>query len=175
MKPQNLPRCRQPPGSGGPETRDDTDMSIPSFMTTTAATQAAQANTATQRPLVKTLGQDDFLKLLTMQMQNQDPMNPQTNTDFVAQMAQFTSLEQSRSMTSSLQSIQARQDVQTAVQLIGKPVQLADGTMGVVEKVTLDKTGKPSLQVGSKNYGLDKVVAYEQPMNLLANPSPVGP
>ena len=78
-------------------------------------------------------------------------------------------------MTSSLQSIQARQDVQTAVQLIGKPVQLADGTMGVVEKVTLDKTGKPSLQVGSKNYGLDKVVAYEQPTNLLANPSPVGP
>jgi len=49
-------------------------MSIPSFMTTTAATQAAQANTATQRPVVKTLGQDDFLKLLTMQMQNQDPM-----------------------------------------------------------------------------------------------------
>lgn len=175
MRPQNLPRCRQPPGSGGPETRDDTDMSIPSFMTTTTATQAALTNTATQRPLVKTLGQDDFLKLLTMQMQNQDPMNPQTNTDFVAQMAQFTSLEQSRSMTSSLQSIQARQDVQTAVQLLGKPVQLADGTMGVVEKVTLDKTGAPSLQVGSKNYGLDKVVAYEQPMNLLANPSPVGP
>ena len=144
-------------------------------MTTTTATQAALTNTATQRPLVKTLGQDDFLKLLTMQMQNQDPMNPQTNTDFVAQMAQFTSLEQSRSMTSSLQSIQARQDVQTAVQLLGKPVQLADGTMGVVEKVTLDKSGAPSLQGGSKNYGLDKVVAYEQPMNLLANPSPVGP
>jgi hypothetical protein len=78
-------------------------------------------------------------------------------------------------MTSSLQSIQARQDVQTAVQLLGKPVQLADGTMGVVEKVTLDKTGAPSLQVGSKNYGLDKVVAYEQPANLIANPSPVGP
>lgn len=148
---------------------------IPSYMSAPSATQAAQANAATQRPLVKTLGQDDFLKLLTMQMQNQDPMNPQTNTDFVAQMAQFTTLEQSRSMTSSLQSIQARQDVQTAVQLLGKPVQLADGTMGIVEKVTLDKTGAPSLQVGSKNYGFDKVVAYEQPMNLLANPSPVGP
>jgi hypothetical protein len=47
--------------------------------------------------------------------------------------------------------------------------------MGVVEKVTLDKTGAPSLQVGSKNYGLDKVVAYDQPTNLFANPSPVGP
>jgi flagellar basal-body rod modification protein FlgD len=175
MKPQTLPRRRQPLGSGGPKTRDDTDMSIPSYMAATTATQAAQANTATQRPVVKTLGQDDFLKLLTMQMQNQDPMNPQTNTDFVAQMAQFTTLEQSRSMTTSLQSIQARQDVQTAVQLLGKPVQLADGTLGVVEKVTLDKAGAPSLQVGSKTYSLDKVVAYDQPANLLSTPSPVGP
>ena len=150
---------------------------IPSYMTTPAATQAAQTNTAPQRSMTKVLGQDDFLKLLTMQMQNQDPMNPQTNTDFVAQMAQFTTLEQSRSMTNSLQSIQARQDVQTAVQLLGKPVQLSDGRMGLVEKVTLDKTGAPTLQVGSNTYKLNQVVAYDQPQDPFAklSPSPVGP
>jgi len=150
---------------------------IPSYMTTPAATQAAQTNTAPQRSMTKVLGQDDFLKLLTMQMQNQDPMNPQTNTDFVAQMAQFTTLEQSRSMTNSLQSIQARQDVQTAVQLLGKPVQLSDGRMGLVEKVTLDKTGAPTLQVGSNTYKLNQVVAYYQPQDPFAklSPSPVGP
>ena len=149
---------------------------IPSYMTTPAATQAAQTNTAPQRSMTKVLGQDDFLKLLTMQMQNQDPMNPQTNTDFVAQMAQFTTLEQSRSMTNSLQSIQARQDVQTAVQLLGKPVQLSDGRMGLVEKVTLDKTGAPTLQVGSNTYKLNQVVAYDQPQDPFAklSPSPVG-
>ncbi len=150
---------------------------IPSYMTTPAATQATQTNTAPQRSMTKVLGQDDFLKLLTMQMQNQDPMNPQTNTDFVAQMAQFTTLEQSRSMTNSLQSIQARQDVQTAVQLLGKPVQLSDGRMGLVEKVTLDKTGAPTLQVGSNTYKLNQVVAYDQPQDPFAklSPSPVGP
>jgi len=150
---------------------------IPSYMTTPAATQAAQTNTAPQRSMTKVLGQDDFLKLLTMQMQNQDPMNPQTNTDFVAQMAQFTTLEQSRSMTNSLQSIQARQDVQTAVQLLGKPVQLSDGRMGLVEKVTLDKTGAPTLQLGSNTYKLNQVVAYDQPQDPFAklSPSPVGP
>jgi flagellar basal-body rod modification protein FlgD len=155
---------------------DETDM-IPSYITPATTTQATQASPAAQRPLTKVLGQDDFLKLLTMQMQNQDPMNPQTNTDFVAQMAQFTTLEQSRSMTNSLQNIQARQDVQTAVQLLGKPVQLADGSMGMVEKVTLDKAGAPTLQVGTKNYSLAQVVAYDQPANPLANPSrsPVGP
>jgi len=150
---------------------------IPSYMTTPAATQATQTNTTPQRSMTKVLGQDDFLKLLTMQMQNQDPMNPQTNTDFVAQMAQFTTLEQSRSMTNSLQSIQARQDVQTAVQLLGKPVQLSDGRMGLVEKVTLDKTGAPTLQVGSNTYKLNQVVAYDQPQDPFAklSPSPVGP
>ena len=155
---------------------DETDM-IPSYITPATTTQATQASPAAQRPPTKVLGQDDFLKLLTMQMQNQDPMNPQTNTDFVAQMAQFTTLEQSRSMTNSLQNIQARQDVQTAVQLLGKPVQLADGSMGMVEKVTLDKAGAPTLQVGTKNYSLAQVVAYDQPANPLANPSrsPVGP
>jgi len=150
---------------------------IPSSFTTPAATKASQANTAAQRPMAKVLGQDDFLKLLTMQMQNQDPMNPQTNTDFVAQMAQFTTLEQSRSMTNSLQSIQARQDVQTAVQLLGKPVQLSDGRMGLVEKVTLDSTGAPTLQVGSNTYKLNQVVAYDQPQDPFARltASPVGP
>ena len=150
---------------------------IPSSFITPAATQASQANTAAQRSPAKVLGQDDFLKLLTLQMQNQDPMNPQTNTDFVAQMAQFTTLEQSRSMTNSLQSIQARQDVQTAVQLLGKPVQLSDGRMGLVEKVTLDSTGAPTLQVGSNTYKLNQVVAYDQPQDPFARltASPVGP
>jgi len=95
----------------------------------------------------------------------------------VAQMAQFTTLEQSRSMTNSLQSIQARQDVQTAVQLLGKPVQLSDGRMGLVEKVTLDKTGAPTLQVGSNTYKLNQVVAYDPPQDPFARltASPVGP
>jgi len=150
---------------------------MPSPINASHAAQAAQAEAATARTANKVLGQDDFLKLLTMQMQYQDPMNPQTNTDFVAQMAQFTTLEQSRSMSTSLQSIQARQDVQTAVQLLGKPVQLADGGMGLVEKVTLDKSGAPTLLVGSKTYGLNQIVAYESPVDpgLTISPRLTGP
>lgn len=40
------------------------------------------------------LGKDAFLKLLVAQMQNQDPLNPQSNEDFVAQLSQFTQVEQ---------------------------------------------------------------------------------
>jgi hypothetical protein len=60
---------------------------------------------------------------------------------------------------------------------LGKPVQLSDGRMGLVEKVTLDKTGAPTLQVGSNTYKLNQVVAYDQPQDPFAklSPSPVGP
>lgn len=47
------------------------------------------------------LGKDDFLKLLITQVQNQDPMNPSSDTDFIAQMAQFSALEQMQNLNRS--------------------------------------------------------------------------
>ncbi|HSB73585.1 MAG TPA: flagellar hook capping FlgD N-terminal domain-containing protein [Candidatus Methylomirabilis sp.] len=53
----------------------------------------------------QTLGKDDFLRLLTTQLRNQDPLNPMDNTAFVAQTAQFSSLEQLQNMNSTLQQL----------------------------------------------------------------------
>jgi flagellar basal-body rod modification protein FlgD len=50
-----------------------------------------------------TLGKDDFLKILMTQLQNQDPLNPMQDKDFVAQMATFSSLEQMTNMNNTLQ------------------------------------------------------------------------
>jgi flagellar basal-body rod modification protein FlgD len=79
------------------------------------------------------LGKDDFLKLLTVQMQNQDPLEPQDNTEMVAQLAQFSSLEQLENMNSNLASSLDLDLILTqvlnntaAAGLIGKSV-LADG------------------------------------------------
>ena len=51
------------------------------------------------------MGQDTFLKLLTTQMQNQDPMNPQSSEAFVEQLATFSSLEQLMGIQSSLEAV----------------------------------------------------------------------
>ena len=48
------------------------------------------------------LGQDAFLKLLVTQLQNQNPLNPMADTDFIAQLAQFASLEKLTAMADSL-------------------------------------------------------------------------
>jgi flagellar basal-body rod modification protein FlgD len=51
------------------------------------------------------LGKDDFLKLLLAQMQNQDPLNPADETQFVAELAQFSSLEQMSEMNTNLDNL----------------------------------------------------------------------
>ncbi len=54
-----------------------------------------------------TWDQDMFLKVLVAQMSNQDPMNPQSDTEFIGQMAQFSSLEQMTKLTGAMQQMQA--------------------------------------------------------------------
>ena len=91
--------------------------------TSTSATAAASAST--------TLGQADFLKLMTAQMKNQDPFNPVDNTQMVAQMAQFSSLAGISEMSSTLKGISDKlgtTSVADASSYIGKTVLTAGDT-----------------------------------------------
>ncbi|MEI6262268.1 MAG: flagellar hook capping FlgD N-terminal domain-containing protein, partial [Deltaproteobacteria bacterium] len=76
-------------------------------------------------------GKDDFLKLLVTQLQNQDPMNPTDSTAFVAQLAQFSSLEQLSNVNDNLKVVQLfDQSINNAqaVNFVGKTVK-ASGSM----------------------------------------------
>lgn len=71
------------------------------------------------------LGQEAFLTLLVTQLQNQDPLDPQKNEEFVAQLAQFSSLEQLTSANTSLESLylaMASMNNASMTQLLGQQV-----------------------------------------------------
>ena len=91
-----------------------------------------------------TLGKDDFLKLFVAQLQHQDPMNPMQDSDFMGQMASFSTLEQVSNMATA-------NERSATIGLIGRTVTYKDKTnvehIGVVEKVTTAKDGKLSLTV----------------------------
>jgi flagellar basal-body rod modification protein FlgD len=112
--------------------------SIPSVNSTPAATTQAASGTNSA------MGKDQFLKLFVAQLQHQDPMNPMQDSDFMGQMASFSTLEQ----VSNLASENAKNN---AISLLGRTVtyKAKDGAeyTGTVEKVS-NKDGKPSLTVG---------------------------
>lgn len=71
------------------------------------------------------LGKDDFLKILMTQLQNQDPMNPMQDKDFIAQMATFSTLEQITNMGKSIDRfVQAEQQNKmiSYSQFVGKDI-----------------------------------------------------
>ncbi len=88
------------------------------------------------------LGKDAFLKLLMTQMQYQDPMSPMDNKDFIAQMAQFSSLEQMQNMNQSLDKfikLQTSSAKLNALSLIGKDVKVNKQYFEIQNGTTQDK------------------------------------
>lgn len=91
----------------------------------------------------KTMGKEAFLTLLIAQLKNQDPLNPMKDTEFVSQLASFSSLEQMSNMSRSL-------DKSSAMNLIGKQVTDKDNITGVVTDVNMDSSGNTSLNIAYK-------------------------
>ena len=114
----------------------------------------------TGRAHKNTLGQEDFLKLLVTKMSTQDPMNPQQDTEFIAQMAQFSTLEQSKSMTADIAMLKAQQEVLTANGLIGRTVTVSQNdqqvAQGMVTSIAMND-GAPAVVINGKNYSLEDV------------------
>lgn len=113
------------------------------------------------------LGSQDFMKLLAVQFQSQDPMKPMDDTAFIAQMAQFTSLSQSQTMTAEMVKMNSSQQLAAANSFLGKQVVVDNGQggtdAGTVSGVQVDPTDGPQLIIGSKAYSMSSVL-YVQPV-----------
>lgn len=126
-----------------------------SSATTSAATSATNSAQDSATNPKSALTQNDFLKLLVAQIQYQDPMNPQSDTQMAAQMAQFTSLQQATQSTSSLAMIQANSLVGSNVTV---QIDSQHSTSGVVTGVVLNN-GMPQVTIAGQNYGLNEVTS----------------
>jgi flagellar basal-body rod modification protein FlgD len=81
---------------------------------------------ATERVTKKALGQEDFFKLLAVQFSSQDPLKPMDDTSFIAEMANFSALENSTQLTKAFDRFSSEQGFATAQSLLGRNVTLLD-------------------------------------------------
>jgi flagellar basal-body rod modification protein FlgD len=115
---------------------------------------------------VNTLGKDDFLKLLITQLQNQDPTRPLEDKEFIAQMAQFSSLEQMVEMNKTLGNLITDYRTNLSTSLLGKQVEVFDdrsgrSAVGVVEEVSF-QGGVPTISFNGLSYMIDQVVRVRE-------------
>jgi flagellar basal-body rod modification protein FlgD len=95
-------------------------------------------------------------------MKAQDPLNPKTDTEFISQMTQFSTLEQSKSMQQDIAELRDNQELLQADAMIGRHVTLQDGNnlvmAGVVSAVDV-VAGIPQLVVNGNQYSMSQVLS----------------
>ena len=135
-----------------------------SYFGTPAATQSTGSTSGsgtTGTSPADAMNKDMFLKLMVAQLKNQDPMNPTDSSQFLAQTAQFTSLEKLDSVAQQTGQALTAQMAFGASSLVGRSVTYADAdgveTAGKVDSVRFTSTG-PLLGVGGAEVALASVV-----------------
>jgi flagellar basal-body rod modification protein FlgD len=114
---------------------------------TTAA--VTPPGSATKKSSMATLDKDAFLKLLVAQLQHQDPTSPQDSSQWTAQMAQFSTVEQLTNMATTTAQSAKSAALNEAVGLLGRTVSyIQDGTAvtGTVQRVDVGDNG-PTLTI----------------------------
>jgi len=134
-----------------------------------------QTDTSGTRTTKSQLGQEDFLKLMTAQMQNQDPFQPQSNDQMIAQMAQFstvTGIQQLNSTMSGVATEISQNRIATAATFVGRTVlvpgntALADESGGISGAIDLEKpAGAVTVRIATEQGALVKT------LDLGANPA----
>ncbi|NMO96161.1 flagellar hook capping FlgD N-terminal domain-containing protein [Paenibacillus lemnae] len=121
------------------------------------------------------LGKDQFLSILITQLRYQDPMQPMQDKEFIAQMAQFTSLEQL--MNISTQLTEMRQSLGAASSLIGQKVSWIQSDSsgnssvksGVVDSILI-REGMHYARIGAAEVALDQIVQIEKVPDPVSEP-----
>ncbi|MDR2096485.1 MAG: flagellar hook assembly protein FlgD [Treponema sp.] len=112
----------------------------------------------------QSMGKDDFLKILITQLSYQDPTAPLEDKEFIAQLAQFSTLDQMTAMADDFSRLAQMLSGSQAAAALGKSVELMEGDeviQGTVKAVT--REGIPQIMVNGEYYQWDQVTkVYEE-------------
>ncbi|BDI32772.1 hypothetical protein CCAX7_48230 [Capsulimonas corticalis] len=136
-------------------------MSVATLNSITSDTSLAPTNASGTAKQNTEDPKTQFLQLLVTQLQNQDPLNPTDQKDMLAQLAQFSSLEQMQNLNTTMSSSTSIQQLGQGSALIGKTVTTvtsdgAAGPSGVVSSVLM-KSGVAYLHIGSDDVEMSTV------------------
>lgn len=130
----------------------------------TAATQPQYSTTSTRNTGEdsQSVSASDFLELLVTQLTNQDPLNPMEDKEFMAQMAQFSSLEEMSKLNSTMTNFVQQQSAQSSSAYLGRDVTiLSDGGSRIEGQVTAINSnhaeGKVTVTVGGNQYDVKQI------------------
>lgn len=126
------------------------------------SSNGAQSGTTTNPTL--NLSQGQFLQLLTAQLQNQDPLNPVSSTDFTTQMSQLSTVSGIQQMNANLQQMLQMQQLSQGAALVGKSVSYGTGSnagSGVVQGVSLNN-GALQVQVNGQSISSGQITGIVQ-------------
>lgn len=113
-----------------------------------SGTQNKTANDTTKN---STLNYNDFLKLMVAQLRNQDPLNPTNSTEYMSQIAQFSSVEQGINTNAKLDQLLVNSNISQASTMIGLSLTSADGSVsGIVASVRIDSSGSTAILKNGK-------------------------
>ncbi|GHV69939.1 flagellar hook assembly protein FlgD [Spirochaetia bacterium] len=111
-----------------------------------------------KRSAKQELGKDDFLNLLMTQLKYQDPTSPMEDKEFIAQMAQFSSLEQTKRLADDFAKLAALISGSEAQTALGKSVELVEGDQVIQGTVNAVIRGAPSqILVNGNTYPWEQV------------------
>jgi flagellar basal-body rod modification protein FlgD len=105
-----------------------------------------------------TLDKDDFLKILITQLQHQDPTEPMQDKEFIAQMAQFSTLEQITNMSKDFSELAGILNSSQAASMLGRTVAIQDGSemlYGVVKEVVRGEF--PMVMVDNRYFDYEQI------------------
>ncbi|HEX4009225.1 MAG TPA: flagellar hook capping FlgD N-terminal domain-containing protein [Solirubrobacteraceae bacterium] len=122
----------------------------------TLSTSGSTLTPSTQNSADSTsgLGENDFLQLMMDQLQNQNPLSPDDPTQYLSELAQFSSLETETNIASNTSTANNQGSAATALALLGHTVDYTDSNgqsaSGTVSKIDFTSTTGPTLTIGSE-------------------------